>query len=350
MSLVFIVRRSGSKQPAEPAQLPTARAAAALLLTAVSLLLSISEVGAQITPVDTIGINYPGWQSSDQVAPRITVETSYDSVGKLWSYRYTVANDTSARQAIWKVDLGVDPLAAPSAPLTAIAPVNWRGLVWPYSPRAYQGGATFFALFADDSLGPASGPPPARIPPGGSVSGFMIMSPYPPGYARTYVQGYVELPPIEDAGDVHTPPDTTNSQRGFTIFPNQYVWTSSTAPSGASAGVGAAGLVGTMIPVSSAKVRGGVAPQEAVPIAVKLAPRSGQVDPTTFRVTLNGVDVTRAFHSARRGGADFAAVFRRGASPLVVGENRLVAAVEGVDPRTGGSIIDTAELRFTVRP
>jgi hypothetical protein len=196
----------------------------------VLLLLLPRTLHAQISPTDTMGMNYPGWESADQVVPRISVETSYDSVARLWTYRYTVANDPSARQSIWSIDFGLDPLAAPSRPLTATAPPGWKALVYPYSEAALLPGVSFFALFADDSLGPASGPPPARILPGQALSGFTVTSPFPPGYARTYVQGYVALPPPPEDEDPITPNDTTNSQRGLTIFPNQFIVSPSSPP------------------------------------------------------------------------------------------------------------------------
>jgi hypothetical protein len=313
-----------------------------LLLTA--MLFLAHGAAAQITPADTLGINYPGWESADQVAPRITVETSYDSVSGLWTYRYTIANDTSARQAIWDIRFGVDPVAAPSAPLTVTVPAGWRGLIFPYSPRTFLPGVVFFALFADDSLGPASGPPPARILPGGSLSDFMVTSPYPPGYARSYVQGYVNLPAVEDAGDVYTPTDTTNSQRGIVIFPNQLLLASGAAI------VGEARLVEARIPASGGKVLSHTTPARAVAVAIRLAPGGGRADAATFRAMLNGVDVTRDFHPARAGGADLAAAFTLGRSPLVAGENRLVVTVAGVRAGTARRVTDTGELRFRVRP
>ncbi len=187
------------------------------------LSLAASRTAAQISPTDTIGMNYPGWESADQVAPTIDVQTSYDSVSSLWTYRYTVANGASARQSIWSIEFGLDPLAAPSDPLTASAPPGWKALVWPYSEAALLPGVSFFALFLNDSLGPASGPPPGRIQPGESLSGFVVTSPYPPGHARTYVQGYVQLPPPPEWQDPIPPNDTTNSRRGLTIFPNQFI-------------------------------------------------------------------------------------------------------------------------------
>jgi hypothetical protein len=209
---------------------PCSGAPVAVVFPLVLSLLSSGSVGAQITPTDTMGMNYPGWESADQVAPQITAETSYDSVSALWTYRYTVANGASARQAIWSIDFGLEPLAAPPRPLTATAPPGWKALVFPYSEAALRPGVSFFALYPDDSLGPASGPPSARILPGQALSGFVVTSPYPPGYARTYVQGYVALPPPPEDQDPIPPNDTTNSQRSLTIFPNQYVVTPGAAP------------------------------------------------------------------------------------------------------------------------
>lgn len=331
----------------ETAAQPSIVCSIAMVLHVVWLSICAPNLVAQITPVDTMGMGYPGWESADQVAPQITPEVSYDPVAGLWTYRYTVANDASARQAIWSVDFGLEPLAAPSRPLTAAAPAGWKALVFPYSQAALLPGVTFFALFADDSLGSASGPPPARIQPGQILSGFVVTSPFPPGYARTYVQGYVTLPPPPEERDPIPPPDTTNSQRGVTIFPNQYIITPTEAP-GMNAAIGERGMIRAMIPTVSAKSRPAAALKDQVPIVIMLKQLTGSGNKASFRATLNGVDVTRSFHPARHGGADFAAVFRRGVSPLVTGQNRLRASVGGVDLRTGRPIADTSELRFTV--
>lgn len=293
------------------------------VVTVVALVgLSARAVHGQITPLDTLGINYPGWHSADQVKPSISVATSFDSARGLWTYDYAVSNGSDAQQAISSIGFGLDPLTAPSAPLTASAPAGWKALVFPYSANTTLPGVEFFALFADDSLGPASGPPPSRIQAGQTLGGFTITSPYPPGYARTYVQGYVELPPLDDVGDVRPPHDTTNSQRGLTIFPNQYILAPSAAAREAPSGDQWVGLIRFGQPAGA-----GLA--DAVPIALKFGAAAEQPERLKFRVLLNQKDVTRAFRPARAGGADLAAVFHLGASPLVRGENRLTVVVEG---------------------
>jgi hypothetical protein len=62
--------------------------------------LCAKAVNAQLTPTDTAGLNSRGWESADQVAPLISVETSYDVATGTWTYSYTISNAVTARQGM----------------------------------------------------------------------------------------------------------------------------------------------------------------------------------------------------------------------------------------------------------
>ena len=299
-----------------------------------------SPLRAQITPADTAGINYPGWESADQVVPIITVQTSYNDASGLWTYRYTIRNAATARQAISNVMLALKGLLTPKDPLTAAAPPGWEALVFPYG-YGDIGGAAFFALYPDDSLGPASGPPPARIQPGDSLSGFVVTSPYPPGYARSYVQGYVNLPTPADTTETYEPQDTVNSQRGTTLFPNEVIPLFATQAENRWQHVSR--LVEVLAPPKwAAGLRNSAA------IVIRFTTTARKPDHRGFRAFLNGVDVTKSFHAVP-GGPIVVAAFSVGASPLNVGSNRLVVTIENasdsVKPERESAVIQLQARR-----
>ncbi|MFL5578720.1 MAG: hypothetical protein ACJ79S_22420 [Gemmatimonadaceae bacterium] len=295
-------------------------------------------------------MRYPGWVPADQVAPRFTVDPSYDPVAGLWTYRYTVANSAGARQGIYKILIGVPGLLAPPGPLTVTVPAGWTGVTYPFENDLGLPGATFRSTFPDDSVGPASGAPPALIQPGTSLTGFVITSPYPPGYAQSYVQGYVVVPPLPDtAENDYVPSDTSNAQRGPVVFPNLALLTTddqSTAAAGSAPET--AGFLG-----AATAGRAGAALPNPVPVGVRFGRHGEQVDRSTFRALLNGVDVTPAFVRTRRTprgqGPDAVAVFALGSSPLQAGANRLVLTVRGTAPGTSLAGVSSRVLTFGVR-
>jgi hypothetical protein len=298
------------------------------------------RVGAQLTPADTAGMNNPDWASADKVAPRITVSASRDSVTGVWTYRYTVANDTSARQAIYRIAFHVSDALAPFQ-LSAEAPPGWYALVYPFGP-AKASGVTFLAEFADDSLGPEGGEPAALIQPGDSLSGFVVTSRAPPGQANTQVQGYLVVPDRVDTSTAGPPPvDSANSQRSITVFPNEFFESSR-----------------ANIAQSWKKLGNSVDVLELKPsVAVRRSPTSillrftEGVTPTdrkSFRALLNGVDVTRHFIPARNEGKEVVAVFQTELSPLVVGTNRLVITLDRATANQGPRP-EVSEIRFVIR-
>lgn len=206
-----------------------------LLQAALLVLLLPPRVAlSQLVPSDTAGLNAPsGWQPADQVRPRITVNTSYDPTRALWTYEYTVANDSGAKQSISSIFIDAHLLVAPSPPLVASAPPGWRAAAYPYDgPSTLVPGVTFRASF-EDSLGASA--PSAAIRPGSALSGFVITSPFPPGVAQVAVQGFVPAISVDDDSDTILPSDRANAQRSVIVFPNQPIVSSDRRPVGSSA-------------------------------------------------------------------------------------------------------------------
>lgn len=114
-----------------------------------------------------------------------------------------------------------------------MAPSGWDGYARgesTFDPDRGTAFALFDANLPPDFEGPYWSASDFQIPPGDSLSGFVLTSPYPPGYARTYVQGYsgslFPPDPAEDPDAYYAmkpvPHDTTDSQRGWTLGPTIY--------------------------------------------------------------------------------------------------------------------------------
>lgn len=288
---------------------------------------------------DISGVYYPGWIPSDRVVPEIRAASVYDSITQLWTYSYTLANGATAEQDILNFGLRYNGGTA-----SITSPPGWWDMA--SSPAVPVPGA-FFSGDLPDSSAYLWGPSPAQIPPGQSLADFQIVSPYPPGYARTYVQGFAPVPAeitdpnIPEGAELGVPNDTTNSQRGWTLGPTRY--TQVLTP-GTTDVVNANGFLGFM----SLRLIGSELLDPA-PIALEFALNGETVYRETLRVLLNGVDVTAAFHPGPADGADFVGVFRVGSSPLLPGPNELITTVEGLLPGTTERATDTDVISFTVR-
>ena len=309
---------------------------------ATALLLMLLAPGAAAAQVgDISNVTYPGWIPSDRVAPNISVTVSYDTAADLWLYDYVVANDATAEQPIKQLTLRID------APVTRVTrPRDWLVLP-PFFPVPAGGlpGVTFAAEASEEIIqtpaGAVPAPPPAAIAPGRALSGFSLASRYPPGYVRTYVQGFAPVPFLPYGFDEPTvvPDDTTNSRRGWTLGPVRY-------PRVAA---------GRRTPTDGFLVVMNLEPngttlRDPAPIALDLAAGGETVFRETLRVELNGQDVTAAFHPGPPDGADLVAVFRLGSSPLNAGRNVLTARIDGVLPGTNRRAVDTERIVFHVKP
>jgi len=173
----------------------------------------------------------------------------------------------------------------------------------------------------------------------GSRPGPAGRVPFPPGEARTYVQGYAPVPFLPDGFDAetHVPHDTTNSQRGWSAGPTQYraVITSGRGQRNVNQFIGFLNLDNGMVR------------HDPAPIALKLG---ATVDPATFRAELNGVDVTAAFLTPTAGGADRVAFFEVASSPLACGRNVLAVSIDGTVPGTTRTATNRDRIAFTVEP
>jgi hypothetical protein len=259
----------------------------------------------------------------------------YDSSTGLWRYTYALRNGADAQQDILTFEIRFN---GPASEISS--PPAWHSLNFP-PPAAIPGISWNAELPTDYSAGYLVGPSPAQIPQGDSLSGFVVTSPFPPGYARTYVQGFAGVPLLPDSlsyEDYETPEDTLNAQRGWTLGPTRYL----KVVTGGNRRPAVDGFLGFMnLAVSGSIVR------NPAPIALKFSLNGETVFRETLKVELNGVDVTTAFYPSPTDGADLVGVFRIGSSALQAGKNVLLTSVEGLTA-AGQRTKDTDRITFTV--
>lgn len=303
--------------------------------------LSFSWVAAAQAQVgDISNVTYPGWIPSDRVAPVLTTLVSYDGGSQQWRYEYRIANDAGAEQPIVSLGLRFNGEAA-----SVVTPAGWWGAVFVGSSAGIPG-ASFAAdypeTFATTPQGDAPAQPAAAIAAGAQLGGFVVMSAYPPGEARTYVQGYAAVPylPEDFVDPTVAPDDTTNAQRGWSIGPTRYTMILSDGNRRPAVD----GFLAFMNVAPSGSVL-----RAPAPLAIKLAINGETVNRASFTAVLNGVDVTNQFHAGPADGADLTALFEIGGSPLVMGKNVLITSIDGTVPGTTRSATDTDRIVFTVQ-
>jgi hypothetical protein len=298
-----------------------------------------ANVRAQVG--DISGVTYPNWIPFDRVLPAINTVVTYDDVAHVWRYSYSVGNGAAAEQPIQSLGLRFN---GPASQVTM--PADWWGIVFVDNPSAIPG-ATFHAEGSDNFVstpnGEAAAQPAAAISPGAALAGFNIVSLYPPGDARTYVQGYAPVPylPNDFDQDTNLPDDTTNAQRGSSLGPTRYTVVANDGNRRPA--------VDGFLAFMNVQTSGSVLHNPAV-LALKFAINGETVFQQTFHATLNGVDVTAQFHPGPSDGADLTAVFAIGSSPLAAGKNILITTVDGIVPGTTRGATDTDRIVFTVAP
>lgn len=310
------------------------------VILGLSLLASSPAAGhAQVG--DTSDVNYPGWIAADGASPVVTVALTYDDATGVWTYDYTFQNQVTADQPIEAVDLRFFAPDLPGA--AASAPAGW---VAPrYSPPGVEIPGVSFMTFVNEPAGVTRLASPNQIPAGAVADGFRLENPYPPGYARAYVKGYVPLPAVSESDfaeeAINVPHDTTNSQRRWTLGPTQY----QEVVTGGNRRPATDGFLGFMNLSEKSSIL-----TDPAPIALEFSLNGETVFTETLEVKLNGVDVTDAFHPGADDGADLVGVFSIGSSPLQEGKNVLLTSVDGIVPSNGNTGKDADRIVFLVDP
>ncbi|HXH83400.1 MAG TPA: hypothetical protein VNN07_10775 [Candidatus Tectomicrobia bacterium] len=188
-------------------------------------------------------------------------------------------------------------------------------------------------------------PSPFQIKPGQTLGGFSFQSPDPPAGNRFFVEGFTKLPAVtEDVGELPRGGEeledfTMPSVSGMTVSPSRV------SPTPFPCGRRPA--VDTFLVFTN--IADGDTRPAPLAVIVKFGPNGETVDRSTFRATLNRIDVTGAFVPTAGGSGDLVAVFALGSSPLQVGRNVLLTTVVGTVPETTRTAPDVDRLTFFVQ-
>lgn len=123
----------------------------------------------------------------NQLTARVQSNVSLDAATKMYTYTYTISNDTTSAQEVKSFDLDFAPPVS-----NVVDPRGWLDTT--FARRSTLG---WFASFAPGTHTPSRAavpPSPFQIKPGQSVTGFSFQSPKPPGPVKYYVRGYVGVP------------------------------------------------------------------------------------------------------------------------------------------------------------
>ena len=150
------------------------------------------------------------------VTPRVYGSSTPDSIPGRYRYTYTVVNEATSTNAIWKFVL--DPVPRP---IIVTPPLNW---MWTYG-YDLKSSALFFGSEGDDNPYPAGWDSVSEVPsiydlqPGDSVT-IRFVSDAAPSMVRFYVQGfYNDSLGTEDEGGLPPYSVYMNSVTGAVIGP-----------------------------------------------------------------------------------------------------------------------------------
>jgi hypothetical protein len=263
-----------------------------------------------------------GVELASNISANVAVVTSFDTNTGLYAYRYTITNYGESSKNLHEFHI---PLRGASI-LNVQAPAGWESyLKFDQTSIGWcacaEEGVTIPAGYVDDGR---ALPSSFAVPPGGTLSGFSFQSAYPPSPGSFYAGAWVPIP-IEGV-------DFPEGQEpDIADFPLNLLQGSVNGPlkddtlymGGRRPGVDAF--------LVFANFKDGGSYTSPVIVDILFGPNGESVNQSTFIAKLNGTDVTSQFlilePNRRR------AVFQAtNGSPLLVGKNVLLTAVDGVVP------------------
>lgn len=277
---------------------------------------------------------------ANQLSASVSANVTFDPSNNLYTYTYTVSNAGTSVQAAWLFALQLDGVVSSSS-----APAGWTSALHDDEPLISWAATEVDTLppnFVDTGNIP---PSPFVIAPGGTQSGFQLVSPDPPGNATFFAQGDTLLTQVgTDTGDLpqegeEVPPLTTDSISGATVGPVP-VNTAQFFAGGRRPAVD-----GFLVFLNLATGDVKTAP---VGVVTQFGINGETVDPSTFHATLNGTDVTALF-SPGPGSGQMTAIFDTKTSPLMIGKNVLITSVDGIVPGTSRTASDVDRVTFTAQ-
>jgi len=279
-------------------------------------------------------------QPSNLVLVSVDAQVVFDSVSNLYTYTYRVSSSAASPQEVWFFAVRFS-----GSVVNPAAPPGWSGFVHRDRPIVSWAATDIGQLppdFVDDGN---VVPSPFQIKPGQTLDGFSFQSPDPPGGNQFFAEGFTKIPAVtEDVGEL---PQQGAEVQDFTVSSFSGVTVSPTPVSSTPFAGGRRPAVDTFL-VFVNIADGDTRPAPAA-IVVKFAPNGETVDRSTFRATLNRVDVTAAFVPTSGGSGDLVAIFDLGSSPLQTGRNVLLTTVEGIVPDTTRTAPDVDRLTFIVQ-
>lgn len=163
------------------------------------------------------------------VRPSLSSQVSFDKKTKIYKYKYTMKNGSSAQIPIDYFGLLVN-----KAPSSFVLPSNWGGefIFLGYAPTNFTWTTTTVADPDKITGDGAMSVPLYAIKPGQSISGFEISSLQPPGTVQFFAEGFTQppssTPPISNDEPVPVCPgwDFENSKlqnqvTGMTVGPSE---------------------------------------------------------------------------------------------------------------------------------
>lgn len=271
------------------------------------------------------------------VTAAVTADASYNVDTGLFTYTYTVSNNAASAQEIAAYDVTVT-----GSIINVTNPYGWQATV-------HADGKTV-SWCACDELGIVE--PPGyvddgnvlpsiyQIKPGKSLAGFSFQSPDPPDFGPYFIQGFVKIPvegtDVMPGQDPVVPDWPANSVSGTTKVP---LYSETLFPGGRRPPVDGF--------LQFKNIQNRDVKPAPVLIDIVFATNGETVNQTTFRATLNNIDVTDQFNvtgpNARR------AIFVLGPGSLTLGRNVLLTSVQGVVPGTTRTANDVDRVSFTVK-
>lgn len=274
----------------------------------------------------------------NKVKVTLAAEISYDANSGLFTYTYTALSDPASEQ---EVDNIVIPLIG--SIINIQSPYGWTGRVNADGTMLSWCACEPFGIIIPPGYVDDGNVLPSiyQIKPGGSLGGFSFQSLEPPGSGTFHAGGFVRIP-VEGVdfqpGEEPVIPDWPDNLYASQTQVPVHSENTNLFPGGRRPAVDG------FLQFKNIKNRDAKNPPVVVEIV--FAAKGEIVDQSTFRATLNSMDVTGKFveiaPNQRR------AVFPLGLGAVKSGRNVLLTTVKGVVPGTNRTATDTDRITFTV--
>lgn len=268
----------------------------------------------------------------------LSATTSIDPASQFQVYSYTLAAPASNTAPLETLTIRIPPGVDTVTGITS--PVGWRAF---YS--AEQGALMWSAVgYLDSEAADESGNiPPSDyvIQPGSTLSGFSFKTFSIPGPVTAYVQSYAPLRSLDETFDEEAAEASVTSS---SLPEENGLMLSTTGPLPAPSWDGnrRPAVDGFLIFVN---VEPRTTFQGSALILFRLGSAGEQVDASTLRVDLNGLDVTSQFVFLPEYNG-YVAVLSPDSSPVKLGSNVLKTSVSGIQPGGTRTVTDTDRLVF----